>query len=177
MLEGEKVAKNRKLKEVLCVVFRSLKKTRKSVCTLFTTVCNFFSCSPSNTQLPNYHTTIIQSYHFQTIILSSYQNHTILETYIFVFCRRRRRPNKKKQEEEERMMLIMDGVNKSVFFFSLFCESLLLRFLSTNFFFTRSFFALFSTTRENSTISGCVFARRRHTKRAKEGVYLSLKVA
>ena len=53
---------------VLCVVFRSLKKTRKSVCTLFTTVCNFFSCTPSHTQLTNHHTTIIQSYHFQTII-------------------------------------------------------------------------------------------------------------
>ena len=56
--------KNRKLKEVLCVVFRSLKKTRKGVCTLFTTVCNF----TSHTQLTNHHTEVIQSYHFQTII-------------------------------------------------------------------------------------------------------------
>ena len=59
---------NRKIKEVLCVVFRSLKKTRKSVCASFTTVCNFFSCTPSQTQLTNHHTTIIQSYRFQTII-------------------------------------------------------------------------------------------------------------
>ena len=63
-----KSCKNRKLKEVLRVIFRSLKKTRKSVCTLFTTVCIFFSCTPSNTQLTNHHTTINQSYHFQTIV-------------------------------------------------------------------------------------------------------------
>ena len=69
---------------VLCVVFWSLKKTRKSVCTLFTTVCIFFSCTPSNTQLTNHHTEVIQSYHFQTITPKSYQNHTILEIYIFL---------------------------------------------------------------------------------------------
>jgi len=45
---------------VLCVVFRSLKKTRKSVCVFFTTVRNFFSCIPPNTQLTNHHTIIIQ---------------------------------------------------------------------------------------------------------------------
>ena len=31
-------------------------------------------------EFTNHHTEVIQSYHFQTIILSSYQNHTILET-------------------------------------------------------------------------------------------------
>ena len=41
-----------------------------------------FAILHSHTQLTNHHTTIVQSYHFQTIILSSYQNHTILETYI-----------------------------------------------------------------------------------------------
>ena len=63
-----KSCKNRKLKEVLCVVFRSLKKTRKSVCASFTPVYNFFGCTPSHTQHTNHHTTIIQSHHFQTII-------------------------------------------------------------------------------------------------------------
>ena len=74
--------KNRKLKEVLCVVFRSLKKTRKKCVYFVQTVCNFFSCTPSHTQLTNHHTTIIQSYHFQTIIPKSYQNQSNLETYV-----------------------------------------------------------------------------------------------
>ena len=67
-----KSCKNRKLKEVLCVIFWSLKKTRKSVCASFTTVCNFFSCTHSHTQLTKHHTEVIQSYHFQTIIPLSY---------------------------------------------------------------------------------------------------------
>ena len=42
----------------------------------------------SQTQLPNHHTTIIQSHHYQTIIPKSHKNHTILETYVYI-CRRK----------------------------------------------------------------------------------------
>ena len=66
---NEKVTKTENLRKCFVWYFGvwSLKKTRKSVCTLFTTVSNFFSCTPSHTQLTNHHTEVIQSYHFQTI--------------------------------------------------------------------------------------------------------------
>jgi hypothetical protein len=55
-------------------------------------VLHFFAISSicmrsqhSQTQLPNHHTTIIQSHHYQTIIPKSHKNHTILETYIYIY--------------------------------------------------------------------------------------------
>ena len=86
MLEGEKVAKTENLRKCFVWYFGVWRKREKSVCTLFTTVCNF----TSHTHLTNHHTEVIQSYHFQTIIPSSYQNHTILETYVNVYIYRNR---------------------------------------------------------------------------------------
>ena len=72
MLEGKKVTKTESLKEVLCVVFRSLKKTRKSVWTFGTTVCNssltYTTYKPSHRShtiipLSNHHTIIIPKSH------------------------------------------------------------------------------------------------------------------
>ena len=56
---------------VLCVVFRSLKKTRKSVCASFTTVCN--SSLTYTTYKPSHrsHTIIPLSNHHTIIILKS----------------------------------------------------------------------------------------------------------
>jgi hypothetical protein len=51
-------------------------------------VHNCFAILHSHTQRTNHHTTIIQSYHSQTIIPSSYQNHTILKTYVYIFLRK-----------------------------------------------------------------------------------------
>ena len=68
---------------VLCVVFRSLKKTRKSVCTLFTTVCN--SSLTYTTYKPSHrsHTIIPLSNHHTIIILKSFELRNIC-IHIFI---------------------------------------------------------------------------------------------
>ena len=61
-------------------------ENEKKVCVLCS---QLFAILHSHTQLTNHHTEVIQSYHFQTIIPSSYQNHTILEIYIYRLFERR----------------------------------------------------------------------------------------
>ena len=83
MLEGEKVAKNRKLKEVLCVVFRSLKKTRKK-CVYFVYNCLKFHFTYT-TYKPSHHnhSIIPLSNHHTIIILKSIELRNI---YVYVSC-------------------------------------------------------------------------------------------
>ena len=73
-----KSCKDRKLKEVLCVIFRSLKKTRKSVCASFTTVCN--SSLTHTTYKPSHrsHTIIPLSNHHTKIIPKSIELRNIM---------------------------------------------------------------------------------------------------
>ena len=80
-----KSCKNRKLKEVLCVVFRSLKKTRKSVCAPFTTVCN--SSLTHTTYKPSHrsHTIIPLSNHHTIIIPKSHNLRNIYVSKIVWF--------------------------------------------------------------------------------------------
>ena len=76
-----KSCKDRKLKEVLCVVFWSLKKTRKSVCVFFTTFCN--SSLTYTTYKPSHrsHTIIPLSNHHTIIIPKS---HNLRNIYVFI---------------------------------------------------------------------------------------------
>ena len=76
---GEMLRKNLNVSNIFCGSF-----------SLFI-VLHFFAISSicmhsqhSQIQLPNHHTTIIQSYHIQTIIPKSYQNHSNLETYVYM---------------------------------------------------------------------------------------------
>ena len=71
---------------VLCVVFRSLKKTRKSVCVFFTTVCN--SSLTYTTYKPSHrsHTIIPLSNHHTIIILNSHNLRNICLYVYMCFC-------------------------------------------------------------------------------------------
>ena len=78
-----KSCKDRKLKEVLCVIFRSLKKTRKSVCASFTTVCN--SSLTHTTYKPSHHNhSIIPLSNHHTIIIP--KSHNLRNIYIYNVC-------------------------------------------------------------------------------------------
>ena len=78
---GMKKLQKPKTYRVLCVVFRSLKKTRKSMCASFTTVCNssltYTTCKPSH----HNHSIIPLSNHHTIIILKSFELRNI---YIYI---------------------------------------------------------------------------------------------
>ena len=71
---------------VLCVVFWSLKKTRKSVCVFFTTFCNSSLTYTTNKPSHRSHTIIPLSNHHTIIILNSHNLRNICLYVYMCFC-------------------------------------------------------------------------------------------